>query len=452
MDIRDSPSAARLLPGAGVRVGGGRGGGEVPGRTSITFASTEEADTLAQDAGEHPWLRAARAIAPDLVRWRRHLHRHPEVSFQEHETTRYLAAELAAMGLAPVRRTPTGLWVDIEGGGHPPDGRARRVLVRADIDALPVEEATGLPFASENPGAMHACGHDAHAAMALGAARLFAEHRDHLRGNVRVLFQPAEETPPGGAPQMIEAGVLEGVDRAIGLHVFALGTEGVRPTGRAYLRSGPVMAASGRFFLTVRGRGGHGSAPHMSVDAIAVAAEVVGALQHVVARHVDPLASAVVTVGTIRGGFNQNVIAPSVEMTGTTRAFDPAVEERVVERMRAIAHHTAAAFGAEADFRFEKGYPVVVNDPGTTEILGEAARAVLGPDGLETPPPLMGSEDFAHYALRVPSAFLWLGAGNPDVLAPAPNHDPHFAADEGALPYGTAILVEGALRLLADGG
>jgi amidohydrolase len=390
-----------------------------------------------------PWLDAARSIQDELVAWRRHLHRHPEVSFQEHQTTAYLAAEVERMGLTPIRRTPTGLWLDIDGGAEGP-----LVLVRADIDALPVREATGLAFASENDGAMHACGHDTHMAMALGVIRLLVQHRERIHGRVRVLFQPAEETPPGGAPQMIEAGVLEGVAAAIGQHVFALGSEGVRETGKAYIASGPVMAASGRFFLNVRGRGGHGSAPHLSVDAIAVTGEVIGALQHIVARHLDPQKPAVVTVGTIHGGFNQNVIAPEVEMTGTVRTFDPAVEERLVEHMRTIVTHTAAAFGGEVDLRYEKGYPVVVNDPATTAVMRDAAEAVLGPQGVEDATPLMGSEDFAYYAHQVPSSFLWLGAGNPAVHPVASNHDPHFAPDEAALPFGAAILTDTALRLL----
>lgn len=399
---------------------------------------------MAATTPESPWLVATRALEGELVRWRRHLHRHPEVSFQEHETTAYLAGELEALGLEPVRRTQTGLWADIVGGGPGPC-----VLVRADIDALPVAEATGLPFASENPSAMHACGHDTHAAMALGAAKAILARRDALRGTVRVLFQPAEETPPGGAPGMIEAGCLEGVSAAIGQHVLALGSEGARPTGRAYISAGPIMAASGTFFITVKGRGGHGSAPHLSVDAIAVAGEIIGALQHVVSRHVDPMQAAVVTVGTIHGGFNQNVIAPEVTMTGTVRMFDPAVEQRVSTRLMAAARHTAQAFGADVDVKYERGYPVVVNESATTMELRSAAQSVLGVEAVEAMVPLMGSEDFAHYGHQVPSAFLWLGAARPGSgEEPVSNHDPHFSPDEAVLPLGAAILAEGALRLI----
>lgn len=399
-----------------------------------------------QEIGTSPWRAEAETVRADIVRWRRYLHQHPEVSFKEFETTEYLAQELAGLGLAPVRKTPTGLWVDID--GFQP---GRTVMVRCDIDALPVAEATGLPFASENQGVMHACGHDTHMAMALGAAEVLSRVRDRIRGRVRVLFQPAEETPPGGAPQMIEAGVLEGVDAAIGLHVGTLHSQGVSRTGYAYLGRGAVMAASGRFFLTIHGKGGHGSAPHMSVDAIAVAGEVLSALQHVVARHVDPMKQAVVTVGTIHGGFNQNVIAPEVEMTGTVRMFDMAVEPVIESSMRRIVTRVAEAFGARAEFRYESGYPVVVNHPEVTEVMRSSAVRVLGAEHVEEGQPLMGSEDFAYYAQHVPSAFLWLGMGNPDVAVPMPNHDPHMIPDEDGLPLGTAILLETTFRLL-DGG
>ncbi len=397
-----------------------------------------------QDEGLSTWLAEAEVVRDDIIRWRRYLHQHPEVSFKEFETTEYLAREISALGLKPVRRTPTGLWVDIEGGSP-----GRTVMVRSDIDALPVAEATGLPFASENAGVMHACGHDTHMAMSLGVIRVLLRHRDRIRGRVRVLFQPAEETPPGGAPQMIEAGVLEGVDAAIGLHVGTLNSQGISRTGFAYIRSGAVMAASGRFFLTVRGRGGHGSAPHMSVDAIAVSGEILSSLQHVVARHVDPMKQAVVTVGTIHGGFNQNVIAPEVEMTGTVRMFDPDLEPLIESRMAQITSHVAQAFGATVDFRYESGYPVVVNHPVITETMRAAAEAVLGEGHVQEIQPMMGSEDFAYYAQHVPSSFLWLGVGNPDVAEPVPNHDPHMTPDETALPYGTAILVDTTFRLLA---
>lgn len=402
-----------------------------------------QAKASGPETGTSEWRTQAENVRDDLVRWRRYLHQHPEVSFKEFATTEYLGGELQGLGLSPVRKTPTGLWVDIDGTGP-----GRTVLVRSDIDALPVAEATGLPFASENQGVMHACGHDTHMAISLGVAKVLAGARDRIRGRVRVLFQPAEETPPGGAPQMIEAGVLEGVDAAIGLHVGTLSSQGVSRTGYAYLRSGAVMAASGRFFLTIHGRGGHGSAPHMSVDAIAVAGEVISALQHVVARNVDPMKQAVITVGTIHGGFNQNVIAPQVEMTGTVRMFDMAVEPVIESSMRRIVTHLAEAFGARAELRYESGYPVVVNDPDVTEVMRGAATQVLGAEHVQEIEPLMGSEDFAYYAQQVPSAFLWLGVGNPDVAPPMPNHDPHMTPDEDGLPLGTAILLDTTFRLL----
>ncbi len=396
--------------------------------------------TMPDGAG---WLALARALDTDLRRWRRHLHRHPEVSFQEHETTAYLAAELEAMGGAPVRRTATGLWLDIDGRR----GDGPTVMVRADIDALPVLEETGLAFASENAGVMHACGHDAHTAIGLGVAHLLLGQRDAFAGRGRVLFQPAEEQPPGGAPAMIEAGCLEGVRSAIALHVFARNTAGPFPVGKVFLASGPVLAASGKFAITIRGKGGHGSAPHMSVDAIAVAGEVLSALQHVRSRRLDPLAPAVLTVATIHGGFVQNVIAPTVEMTGTVRTFDPKVENQLVEAMRQIVTHTTKAFGADAEVVYEHGYPVVINDGAVTDVMRAAVDEVFGPGAVAQTEPLMGSEDFAYYGQHVPSTFLGLGAASAELPA-YPNHHPQFAADEAALPLGAAVLTDCALRLL----
>ncbi len=394
--------------------------------------------------GASPWLAPARAIEADLVAWRRHLHRHPEVAFEEHATTAFLAAEVERMGLGAVRRTPTGLWVDLDGQAA---GPGRRVLVRADIDALPLAEATNLPFASERPGVAHACGHDAHAAMALGCLRLLSAARGRLVGGVRVVFQPAEEAPPGGARQMIEAGVLEGVAVAIGLHVFAVVPGGWRATGQASIAVGPAAARSAAFRLVLRGRGGHGAAPQDSVDAIAVAARTVDALQHVVSRSVDPLRPAVLTVGTIRGGFAPNVLAATVELGGTVRTFDAATEDRVLARLAAVARETAAAFGAAAEVEVVEGYPALVNDAATAAVLGQAAAAVLGARGVHPSGPVTQSDDFARYAERVPAALLWLGAGDPARGSAVANHDPRFSADEAALPLGAAVLAEAVERL-----
>jgi amidohydrolase len=386
---------------------------------------------------------SARSLVPDLVRWRRELHVCPEIGYEERETTDYLARAVAGMGLEAVRRTPTGLWTDIGG-----DGGGARVLVRADIDGLPVAEETGLPFASRNAGRMHACGHDAHMAMALGAARLLLAHADALPGGVRLLFQPAEEGG-GGARQLVDAGVLEGVCAAVGQHVFARVPEGPLPTGRAVVGEGPVMAAADRFAVTVRGVGGHGSMPHLSVDTIPIAAQIVVGLQQVVARQLNPQRPAVLSIGTIHGGFAASVIAPETVIEGTIRTFDADTRERLRAHLTAIAAGTAAAYGARAEVVHYDGYPEVVNDPGATAAARAAVRAVLGEGALVPGDPLMASEDFSYYGQVVPSAFIFLGAGNPAAGADSANHDPHFSIDEAALPLGAALLAAAALRLAA---
>ncbi len=389
---------------------------------------------------------SAEALSGQLTEWRRHLHEHPELSFQEHETTDFLERTLRGFGVDPVRKTETGLWFDIEG---PRSGRT--VLVRADIDALPIEEEADVPYRSGRPGVMHACGHDGHTAIALGVTKLLLERRGEIAGRVRVLFQPAEEKLPGGAPMMIRAGVLEGVDEAIGLHLMPMrlwAPGGVFPVGRAALIDGPAMAAAEEFRIRIRGVGGHGAAPHTAVDAIACATQVVNALQHIVSRQVDPLQPAVVTVGTFHAGYNFNVIAPQAELTGTVRAFDESVRDRMEESLRRIVRQTADAFGATADIEYIRGYPPLVNAAEQAEVVRGVIRDLYGTDALEAAVPMMGAEDFAYILQERPGAFLWLGCGSEELKAAYANHHPKFAIDERALPIGAAVLTAAALRLL----
>jgi amidohydrolase len=389
---------------------------------------------------------SAEALAGQLTEWRRHLHEHPELSFQEYETTDFLERTLRGFGVDPVRKTETGLWFDIEGARS-----GRTVLVRADIDALPIEEEADVPYRSGRPGVMHACGHDGHTAIALGVTKLLLERRAAIAGRVRVLFQPAEEKLPGGAPMMIRAGVLEGVDEAVGLHLMPMrlwAPGGVFPVGRAALIDGPAMAAAEEFRIRIRGVGGHGAAPHTAVDAIACATQVVNALQHIVSRQVDPLQPAVVTVGTFHAGYNFNVIAPQAELTGTVRAFDESVRDRMEESLRRIVRQTADAFGATADVEYTRGYPPLVNTPEQAEVVRGVVRELYGQDALEPAVPMMGAEDFAYILQERPGAFLWLGCGSEELEATYANHHPKFAIDERALPIGAAVLATAALRLL----
>ncbi len=384
----------------------------------------------------------ARSLAPRLVAWRRHLHAHPELSFEEHRTAAFVADALAAAGIRVERPTATGV-VGVIAGRRP--GPA--VVLRADMDALPIQEQNEVEYASRHPGIMHACGHDGHTAILLGAGRVLADLCEAFPGEVRLVFQPAEERPPGGALDLIAAGVLEGAVAAVGLHLWA-----DLPVGKACVRPGPVMANADEFTITVHGRGGHGSQPHRAVDALVVAAQLVLNLQTVVSRRTDPLRPVVISVGTIQAGYAFNVIAPTATLTGTVRTFDPETRELVRAEIERVVHHTCAMAGATGEFQFFGGYPAVVNDPGIAAIVADAAREALGPDGLVDMDPSMGGEDFAYIAARVPSCYVFLGAGNPAKGIVHPHHHPRFDIDEDALPLGVELLCRAAMRLLTGAG
>lgn len=376
-------------------------------------------------------VREAEKLGAQLRAWRRHLHAHPELSGQERNTARFIADELRKMGLEPVEGVggAYGIIADIDAGS----GDA--VALRADFDALPIQEETGVEYASTVDGVMHACGHDTHVAMLLGAARLLLNHRGRLSRPVRMIFQPHEEYFPGGAAAMIAGGALEGVAEILGLHVWS----GL-PIGDVGTRPGPFMAAVNPLVMSIIGRGGHAAMPEECVDPIVVAAHVITALQTIVSRSTPFHESAVVSVTQINAGSADNVIPSRVEMAGTIRTLSDETRELVCRRVKELACRVAESFGAEAEVDVKPGYPTLVNDPAITDKAMRVARANgLTESHVRTMAPIGGGEDFAYYCQKVTGAFVFVGGGNPAKQCDFPHHHPRFNIDEDVLPLGAAF-------------
>ncbi|BAC88315.1 M20 metallopeptidase family protein [Gloeobacter violaceus] len=372
------------------------------------------------------------ALQPQLVQWRRHLHRFPELGFQEQATSRFIAQKLASWGIdVQTGVAKTGVVATIAGRGDGPV-----VAVRADMDALPILEGNRVEYASENTGIMHACGHDGHVAIALGTARWLAEHRDALPATVKILFQPAEEGP-GGAKPMIEAGALASPDVAaiVGLHLW-----NNMPLGQVGVKGGPSFANAAKFKATILGRGGHGAIPQQTVDAVVVGAQVVNALQTIVARNVDPFEPAVVTVGKFQSGTNFNVIAQSAYLEGTVRCFSPELETRLPERIEQVIAGICQAHGASYEFEYDRHYPVLMNDPAVAELVRSVAEEFLG-RGRVRPETTLGGEDMAFFLQKVPGCYFFLGSANPERGLDKPHHHPCFDFDETALGLGVELFV-----------
>jgi hippurate hydrolase len=392
-------------------------------------------------------LAAARSDAARTVDLRRRLHRIPEIGLHLPRTQATVLEELAALPVEVTTGTSTTSVVGVLRGARP----GPTYLLRADMDALPVHEDTGLPFASEVPGAMHACGHDLHTAMLLGAARLLAERRDQLAGSVVLMLQPGEEGFHG-ARYMLEEGLLDAVPEtpvagAFALHVFAN-----QPSGVVSVRPGPMMAAADHWEVTVRGRGGHASMPHAAADPVPVAAEIVLALQAMVTRRVPVFDPAVVTVAQLTAGSTDNVIPDTAHLQGTIRTLSPERRADVVASVRRVATHVAAAHDMEVDFVHAEGYPVTANDPGVAAQVREVAAELLGRESsVAAAEPLMGAEDFAYVLQRVPGAMAFLGAcpQGAEPQTAAGNHSNLVVFDEAVLPAGAALYAAMALEALA---
>ncbi len=386
---------------------------------------------------------AVELIVPDLVALRREFHRIPETAGEEVKTSALAAATLRSWGIET--RTGvggTGVVAVIRGGA----GEGPTVAVRADMDALPVTEETGLPFASEHPGRMHACGHDGHMSIALGAAKILAGMRSGLKGNVLFLFQPAEETV-GGAEGMITDGALASpkADLIVGLHIwpgFDSGVFAVKP--------GPVMASVDRFEIDFIGRGGHGAMPHLCVDPVVMASEAVLSFQRIVSREVDPLEPVVLTVGKIEGGTTFNVIPEKVTLTGTVRTLNEDVRAFVRRRMDEIAAGIAGSCRGSRRFGWEPGVPPAVNDAGLTRRIERILKNSFGPDRVVTDfRPSMGGEDFALYQREIPGVYFFLGTRNPDKDCVYPLHHSRYRFDEDVIPLGVRAFCEIVLDHLA---
>ncbi len=385
-------------------------------------------------------LAAAKALAPDVVADRREIHRHPELMYEVHGTAALVARRLEELGIETRKGVGETGVVGLLRGAQP----GKTVLLRADMDALPIDEKNKHDYCSQNPGVMHACGHDGHTAMLLGVARLLNDMRSEIRGSVKFMFQPAEEGG-AGALKMIEQGVLEdpNVDGAFALHVDAL-----HYAGEVALRSGPTMAAADRFTITVRGKGGHAARPHLAVDPVVVAAHIVTAIQTIVSREVDPTDQAVITVGSLTSGTAFNVIPDDATINGTVRTYNPELRRQIEKRLGELAFGIAAGMRATAETQYFPGYPPLVNHEVGIAFVRDAVSEAIGPQAVVEKEQVMGAEDFSYVLQRVPGAMFHLGVRDRAWAEPRPIHSSSFDMDEHALPIGVAAMAATALRFL----
>lgn len=382
-----------------------------------------------------------------LVAWRRDFHQHPELGFQEVRTAGIVADHLRGLGMEVTTGIgKTGVVALLE-GDHV-DADAPTVMLRFDMDALPIHEQTGLPFASQNPGVMHACGHDGHTAIGMGVATLLAQHRQMLPGRVMLLFQPAEETTRG-ARAMLADGVFNAIkpQASFGLHLWSR-----LPLNQVVAQPGPLWASAGRFTITIEGQGGHGAAPHETVDATVVASHVVVALQTIVARNINPAQPAVVTVGAFHSGDAWNIISARATLVGTVRSFDQTVHDQLMQRIAEIAQGVCAAFGATCVVEAPDQTPVTVNSEAGAHLMQRVAEAVVGRAQVAQIEPMMVGEDMAEFLNQAPGCYILVGASDPTGPLHSPHHSPTFDFDERMLPTGVALLAGAAVAYLSTEG
>ncbi len=386
----------------------------------------------------------AEEIYPEVVSLRRDIHRHPELAYQEFRTTALIRDYLTGLGLTPEPPLlETGVVALIEGGRR--SSGKRVVVLRADIDALPLNEENLHGFCSLEEGKMHACGHDMHTAMLLGAAKILVEMKGELEGDLLLVFQPAEEKAPGGAKPLLDAGLFDRFKPSV---VIAQHCFPNVPNGKVALCKGSFMAAADELYFTVNGQGGHASAPHKAADPILAAAHIITALQHLVSRVAPPHEPAVLSIASIHGGHATNVIPRQVTMQGTMRTMNEELRALLHERLQRTVTHVAEALGVEAEVEIRTGYPVLYNDPDVTDQAWEACEEYLGKKNVIKSEPLMTAEDFAYYLQACPGTFWQLGTGLPEAVSGNTLHSPTFNPEEQALQTGTGLLVYTALKFL----
>jgi len=376
-------------------------------------------------------------LKDELIAFRRDFHMHPELGFQEVRTSRIVGDYLESLGLEVERGVGgTGVVGLLRGSGE-----GKTVMLRADMDGLPVHELNDISYKSQSDGVMHACGHDGHTAMLLAAAKILLEHKEDIKGNIEFVFQPCEETMPGGAKAMIEDGVLENphVDAAFVIHLIS-----DMPTGTIGIREGAMMAAGDKFAVDVIGKGGHAASPHLTVDPIVISSYVIQALQTIASREANPTEATVLTVGKIEGGVAFNVIPSAVRLTGTVRTLDKSLHKEIPDKMERIIKGVCEAFRAQYKLDYQVGVPILVNDPQKTRFVKSIAKEVVGNDRV-VDYQTMGYDDASYFLQEVPGAYYFIGSGNKDKGTDYPHHNPHFDIDEDSLLIGTEMHVKVAL-------